>query len=714
MGTQWLTTMKPSFQTAWLALSPKETHQVLEKLTLLSQDPSPDGKVKKQLKYLDGKLHRLRCGDYRIFYTFQKPYISLLALVRRSEDTYDEEQDAEFLGGLNPFVPGYPKAAQPDWERLFAPRPAEKRPLPEPITVQLLTLLHVPEQYHARLIPLQTEEDLLDCPGVPDDVLLTIDEVMYERPLTQIIQQPDYILPKMEDLMRLKEGELLAFLLKLSPEQEKAALWSETINGPTQVKGAPGTGKSTVALYRIRSLIEKLRQQSLPLPRILYTTYTNALVESSRQLLTQLLGEDANCVEVTTADKLVVAIVGKAYKATNRSLKIAEETTLMGALKRARAAFQAKADPALVNTFANLAISDSYLLEELLQVIIARDIPTIQEYMTTEAKRSGRQRSLNADQRRAIWYIYEYFLEQLAITRCQCWQQVRHEAERLFQEQPLQGRKMYDAVVVDEAQDLDPAVIRLLFAMCKATNRFFITADANQSIYTGSFRWTAVHEALKFTGGRTTNLRTNYRSTQQISMTAQAYLAEGALETEPVESLHIYQGALPLVYKARSQQEEFEVLANFLPTTARGNHLPLSACAVLCPTKERGREFAEELIQRGVQAQFMAREQLDLTFRGVKVLTLHSAKGLEFPLVALAGFKGSRFDHPSELVQPEEQEETLRRNKRILFVGMTRAMHMLLFIVPANTSSPLLTTFNPRYWTILEREAITIGRTLTA
>lgn len=42
MGTQWLTTMKPSFQIAWLALSPKETHQVLKKITLLSKDSSPD------------------------------------------------------------------------------------------------------------------------------------------------------------------------------------------------------------------------------------------------------------------------------------------------------------------------------------------------------------------------------------------------------------------------------------------------------------------------------------------------------------------------------------------------------------------------------------------------------------------------------------------------------------------------------------------------
>jgi mRNA-degrading endonuclease RelE of RelBE toxin-antitoxin system len=69
MSIKWLVTMKPSFQSEWLALPPKEAHQVLEKIHLLSQDPTPDSKVKKQLKYLDHKLYRIRSGNYRIFYT---------------------------------------------------------------------------------------------------------------------------------------------------------------------------------------------------------------------------------------------------------------------------------------------------------------------------------------------------------------------------------------------------------------------------------------------------------------------------------------------------------------------------------------------------------------------------------------------------------------------------------------------------------------------
>src|SRR3989440_10424010 len=121
MTTEWRITQKPDFFKALLALSPKEMHQVLEKIDLLAQDPTPDAKAKKQLKYMNGKLHRIRSGDYRIFYTFEQPYISILALRRRDDDTYDEDMDAEFLGGLVPhFVAAQTaKGAQPGSETIL-------------------------------------------------------------------------------------------------------------------------------------------------------------------------------------------------------------------------------------------------------------------------------------------------------------------------------------------------------------------------------------------------------------------------------------------------------------------------------------------------------------------------------------------------------------------------------------------------------------------
>src|SRR5947207_5208315 len=128
MTTEWRITQKPDFYKALLALSPKETHQVLEKINLLAQDPTPDAKVKKQLNHIDPRLHRIRAGDYRIFYTFEEPYISLLAVRRRREDTYNEDLDVEFLGGLDPEFEDMSgaKATQPNWEKWLASEEPEK------------------------------------------------------------------------------------------------------------------------------------------------------------------------------------------------------------------------------------------------------------------------------------------------------------------------------------------------------------------------------------------------------------------------------------------------------------------------------------------------------------------------------------------------------------------------------------------------------------
>ncbi len=73
-----------------------------------------------------------------------------------------------------------------------------------------------------------------------------------------MLQQPDFLLNDVGDLLRYKEGELLGFLLKLSPEQEKYVTWGMNAGGPTLLKGGPGTGKSTIALYRVRALVHEL------------------------------------------------------------------------------------------------------------------------------------------------------------------------------------------------------------------------------------------------------------------------------------------------------------------------------------------------------------------------------------------------------------------------------------------------------------------------
>ncbi len=86
--------------------------------------------------------------------------------------------------------------------------------------------------------------------------------------------------------------------------------------------------------------------------------------------------------------------------------------------------------------------------------------------------------------------------------------------------------------------------------------------------------------------------------------------------------------------------------------------------------EERGETLAEFLDHAALASDT---DQFDPNAR-VTLMTLHAAKGLEFPLVFLAGLEEGLFPHSRTLSSPDELEE----ERRLCYVGMTRAMNSLV------------------------------------
>jgi superfamily I DNA/RNA helicase len=270
------------------------------------------------------------------------------------------------------------------------------------------------------------------------------------------------------------------------------------------------------------------------------------------------------------------------------------------------------------------------------------------------------------------------------------WARMRRRAADLVAANRVSDR--FDAVFVDEVQDLQPNALRMLVGVCRSPDRMMLTADANQSIYGSGFSWTEVHGDLRFQG-RTGILRKNYRSTREISDAAEAYLRDAGLEPERATTSHVATGPVPAV-RVVPRQAQVPMLVQYIRQATRDMRLGHGSCAVLVPTEEAGTMIAQGLTGAGIEARFMKGTTLDLRSQDVKVITHRSAKGLEFPIVAVAGFHSLKVPDAAA----EERAERVAMEQRALYVAMTRAMRTLLVLAPDSDSANLFTGLDEPLW----------------
>lgn len=694
-------TIKTSCRMEIRALEPKIAKQIEERIDALIEDPRPDGVTKMKLVNTDG-IYRIRSGGYRIIYTFGDNWVKLLAVLQRSNKTYRKLDQYQRQGPADAAHESDPniKEALEDEDRVyqtptFTPKLNQQDAinLPRPVTEAFLEELAVPERFHSMLLRCSTLDDLLNLPIGESWVTLVYDALTESVNLDQREQQPDFIVQKPSDLITFRESELMPFLLKLDPAQIKLTTWAS--DGPTMIRGGAGTGKSTVLLYRVKHLLENAPEHAT----VLFTTYTNALVNASKQLLEQLLTKEQYArVTVSTCDKMAHQIVRKGRRTGKMEASGNTHQILKQLLEDYVPTNMNKIEAASIRKKLK-QMSARYLMEEFEWIIEGRDLQSPEAYQ--ETTRTGRGFALHKKMRTVIWDLYQVYKQAVSEQNIERWSALRHEALQRVSSQQYPER--FDFVFVDEAQDLSPVALRLMAEFCASSKGLCFAADDKQSIYSKSYKWSDAHERLNFKG-RTRKLKRNFRSTRQIDDAAFALLQQIADEDiEASESIH--EDTLPILVQKTPAAKTPVWIQRFMTEMSRHLRVNVHSGAVLVPNQKIGKALAEALDAKGLPARYFQGKDLDLSATVIKVMTLHTAKGLEFPMVVITGLEPGTYPIRSQFTDESVFLERERDFRKLLYVAMTRSMRGVMIVLSENNIPECLQNITPDQWNVIENGA---------
>lgn len=491
------------------------------------------------------------------------------------------------------------------------------------------------------------------APRVPDGPIDTTDlAAAVERTQGRIalVDGPD-------ELLALFAKPLALWRVFLHSSQEEVA-YRGSYWGSAQVTGGPGTGKTVVALHRVKHLVES---RDLPPKSILLTTYTRGLADALDRDLAQLLDpQQRQAVEVLNVDRWARGVV----LAEHGQMSIAQEPELRERMQQSIVATGASFTP-------------TFLLEEWRQVILANDAASEEAYLA--APRKGRGRGLTKVQKRSAWAAIAQFTAGLRADRKWTWLTLADEAARLV---AARTEPPFRHVVVDEIQDLHPAQWRLLrAAVRRGPDDLFLTGDPHQRIYGN-------HVSLRHVGisvaGRSSRLRINYRTSAEILRWAMGVLGDIAVADldEGLDSLAGYRSALhgepPELAAAPSLAAEAEELALAIEGW-RADGVEPSAIAVVARTGQTVRRMARELATHGIRTTEL--NDPEPAPDAVRVGTMHGMKGLEFRCVAIVGAGRGSLPLPQAVTpaaeDPVRHALDLQQERCLLFVACTRARERL-------------------------------------
>lgn len=435
-----------------------------------------------------------------------------------------------------------------------------------------------------------------------------------------------------------------------------AASWAivqSTRRAPILVKGGPGSGKTLVALYRALHVLEA--EQGLGIvakPRVLYVTYTKQLCDDARNKIERLRGKIPQNLSIETYDHF---------------------TLKLGAQGRRVLFKDAELLPYVRDAIGGTELNAEFVLSEIQSVIEARNVRSLDEYQRLQ--RRGRGAALGPKGRATLWAAYERYGKLHDEKHTADLGMTRMRACDAAEKMPDGGR--YDFVIVDEVQDLQVPSLLMTVHFARGTGsgkHLMLVGDAAQTIHTRGFRWADV--GLRIGGGNVYSLLQSERSTQQILDFARAFFAAPAGTLSPdVEQLTTSKtGPLPRIVDGLPTDDALYAWIVGDVQARRRSGVLFQNIAVIAHSNKKlaaiGAAFEEAEIPTVAQnnAQFYRKD-------AVKLITAHSAKGLEFPEVYIPDASDGvyPFFANKNIEDPDDRAERDVQDCKLLYVAARRA-----------------------------------------
>ena len=526
---------------------------------------------------------------------------------------------------------------------------------------EYLVSLGVPENWLPTLRKIKIEEVLLDVVlDLPEDVgerLLCLSEgdlvtppipLLPEQALTEgaDAKRRFFVLDNNDDLMRMLEAPLETWIAFLHPSQRSLA--TGDFSGPVKVTGGAGTGKTVVAMHRTRHLARQGK-------KVLLTTYVKTLCENIERSLGLLCtAEEQALITVSTVHRQALRL------ATSKGQKLepVDRSHLQSLIEKSH--------------FPSCPLDPVMLLTEWETIIQDQGITRWEQYK--KASRTGRGFSLSAKGREQVWPIFERMIKTLEAEGKAEWSSMCRQAREFVTSGVVESP--FDAVVVDELQDLRPQEIQLLTALAgKGRNTLMLVGDGGQRIYGSRFSLKGLGVNVQ---GRSHILRINYRTTEQIRQFADRLIGEsgddldGGLEKRK-GTVSLLKGPQPVLHAAKTQAQQWKYVSGEIKRMKKEG-LTLNEIAIFSRTNAALQTIQDALNRNKVKSQIIQREGVEGD--GVRIGTLHRAKGLEFKAVFVVNVSDEEVPMRSLLQNVQDQQlrsDLLERERQLLYVGLTRA-----------------------------------------